>query len=60
MGVRKFETLTEGILEGAEIKRFIELTQRLPQLSAADLVNLLPVLPAGKLTHGARDTRGIF
>ncbi|MEZ0312950.1 MAG: MmgE/PrpD family protein [Myxococcota bacterium] len=58
--IRKFETLTEGVLDNAEIKRVIELTQRLPQLAAADLSRLHPVLPAGKLTHATRDTRGIF
>ncbi|MBC7792408.1 MAG: MmgE/PrpD family protein [Clostridia bacterium] len=58
--VRKFETLTDGVLDGAETKRFIELVQRLPSLAAADLVGLLPVLPAGKLVNATRDTRGIF
>jgi 2-methylcitrate dehydratase len=58
--IRKFETLTEGVLDNAEIKRVVELTQRLPQLTAADLLQLHPVLPAGKLTHATRDTRGIF
>ncbi len=58
--IRKFETLTEGVLDNAEIKRVVELAQRLPQLSAGELLQLHPVFPSGKLTHATRDTRGIF
>jgi 2-methylcitrate dehydratase len=58
--VRKFTTLTEGILDAAEIKRFLDLAQRLPSLTAAQLPEVNTVLPAGKLVNAARDTKGIF
>ncbi|MBN9605538.1 MAG: MmgE/PrpD family protein [Actinomycetales bacterium] len=51
--VRKFETLAEGVLAPDEIARFLDLAQRLPQLSAAELGGLtitaagLPTPPRG-------------
>ena len=51
--LRKFETLAEGRIEPAEIGRFLELVQRLPELTAAELGGLtvaaanLPVSPKG-------------
>ncbi|MCQ8279103.1 MmgE/PrpD family protein [Acetobacteraceae bacterium KSS8] len=56
--VRKFKTLTEGILEQREIDRFLDLVQRLPELRAEDLANLTIALPPGALTN--RTERGIF
>jgi 2-methylcitrate dehydratase len=50
--VRKFEILTDGILAAAESKRFLDLVQRLPELSAQDLLGLNVALPTGKLTVG--------
>jgi 2-methylcitrate dehydratase len=50
--VRKFEILTEGILDAAESKRFLDLVQRLPELSAQELLGLNVALPAGKLAVG--------
>jgi 2-methylcitrate dehydratase len=44
--VRKFRTLAEPVLEPAEIDRFLELAERLPGLSAAE-VGALNVLAAG-------------
>ena len=35
--VRKFSTLTEGILEPAEAARFLDVAQRLPTLKAEEL-----------------------
>lgn len=58
--IRKFRTLTEDILEPAEAERFLDLVQRLPQLDADALLGLMPALPGGRLTHAARDRRGIF
>jgi len=58
--IRKFETLTEDALAKAESTRFLEVAQRLPALSAADLGALNPVLPPDKLTCAVRDKRGIF
>ena len=56
--VRKFEILTEGVLEPAEARRFLEVAQRLPELSAADLAGLTIAMPAGTLAASGRI--GIF
>ena len=58
--IRKFETLTEDVISTAESKRFLELVQRLPQLTAAEVGELNVALPANKLTCATRDQRGIF
>ncbi len=50
--VRKFHTLTEGILDQAEAERFLGVVQRLPQLSSAELPGLTIKLPEGKLAVG--------
>ena len=55
--VDKFRTLTEGILEDAEIERFLGVAQRLPTLTADELPQLTVRLPEGKLVRGER---GIF
>ena len=56
--IKKFITLTEDILEKSESDRFLELVQRLPNLSAEDLTRLNPVAPAGYLE--ANGLKGIF
>jgi 2-methylcitrate dehydratase len=38
--VDKFRTLADGVLEQAEIERFLEVAQRLPELTAAELSGL--------------------
>jgi len=58
--IRKFETLTEDLISADESKRFLNLVQRLPQLSATEVAELNVVLPPGKLTCAVRDQRGIF
>jgi 2-methylcitrate dehydratase len=58
--IRKFETLTEDVVSAAESKRFLELVQRLPLLTAAEVCELNVALPADKLTCVLRDKRGIF
>jgi len=58
--LRKFETLTEGLVTAGESKRFLQLAQRLAQLTAAEVGQLNVALPPGKLTRAVRDTRGIF
>ena len=58
--IRKFETLTEDLVSPDESKRFLQLVQRLAQLSAAEVGELNVVLPPNKLTCTARDKRGIF
>ena len=56
--VRKFETLTEGLIESGESRRFLDVVQRLPSLGAADLIGLNVALPAERLDAAART--GIF
>lgn len=56
--IRKFRTLTEGILEKSESERFLELVQRLPNLSAAEVLALNPVAPKGYLVENPAN--GIF
>ncbi|HEX4349868.1 MAG TPA: MmgE/PrpD family protein [Verrucomicrobiae bacterium] len=58
--IRKFETLTEDLVDSDESKRFLALVQRLPQLTAAEIGELNVALPSQKLTRAARDKRGIF
>ena len=50
--VRKFETLTEGLLHPAEARRFLEVAQRLPELKPDELMGLTIALPPGKLAEG--------
>lgn len=56
--IGKFRTLTEGILDPAEADRFLELVQRLPDLSADEVLALNPVVPAGFLEENTRE--GLF
>ena len=58
--IRKFETLTEDLISVDESTRFLQLVQRLPQLSAMEISELNVVLPPNKLTCATRDQRGIF
>ncbi len=50
--VRKFRTLTEGLLDAAEAERFLDVAQRLPHLRPEELAGLTIALPAGKLAVG--------
>ncbi len=56
--IRKFKTLTEGVLDSAESERFLSLVQRLPALSASELLGLHLALPPGTLA--ANEAGGIF
>jgi 2-methylcitrate dehydratase len=56
--IRKFRTLTEGVLDAAEAERFLQAAQSLPRLRAQELAELTIALPAGHLDAGAE--RGIF
>jgi 2-methylcitrate dehydratase len=58
--IHKFETLVEDLVSAGESKRFLNLVQSLPQLSAAEVGKLNVVLPPNKLTCSQRDQRGIF
>ena len=55
--VRKFRTLTEGILAPQEAERFLEVAQRAPELRPGELHLLNVALPDGAL---ARGKPGIF
>ena len=58
--IRKFDTLTEGIITKDERNRFISLVQRLPEITASELLELNVQLPADTLVNSKRDTKGIF
>ena len=47
--VAKFRSLAAGVLEEAEIERFLDLAQRLPELTAGELGGLTITAPAGTL-----------
>ena len=55
--IRKFEILTEGIIDPVEGRRFLDLVQRLPNLRAEEMIGINVALPAGKLLVGKK---GIF
>lgn len=57
--VQKFRTLAEGVLEAAEIERFLDLAQRLPELRSAELGGLTIQARPG-LLDAVRSTTGIF
>ncbi|MCF3946803.1 MmgE/PrpD family protein [Acidiphilium sp. AL] len=50
--IRKFETLTDGIISARESARFIEAVQELPHLPAGELDRLNVALPNGALLEG--------
>ena len=50
--IRKFRTLTDGLLHPAEAERFLAVAQRLPSLTPAELPGLTVALPAGQLAQG--------
>jgi 2-methylcitrate dehydratase len=56
--VRKFRTLTDGVLDSAEAARFLQVAESLPSLRTHELAELTIALPAGALAHGG--TAGIF
>lgn len=50
--IRKFSTLTEGIISSREANRFLEAVQDLPRLAAGELHRLNVSLPAAALAAG--------
>jgi 2-methylcitrate dehydratase len=50
--IRKFQTMTDGIISAREANRFLEAAQELPRLKAEELHALNVVLPAGGLAVG--------
>ncbi|UPL10127.1 MmgE/PrpD family protein [Microbacterium sufflavum] len=57
--IAKFRLLAEPVLEPAEIERFLELVQRLPELTAAQVAELSIVAKPGVL-DAAPAPRGLF
>ncbi|MDA3146839.1 MmgE/PrpD family protein [Leucobacter sp. UCMA 4100] len=57
--IAKFRLLAEPVLEQAEIERFLELVQRLPELSAAEVQELNIVAKSGLLDLAAAP-KGLF
>ncbi len=58
--IRKFETLTEGLVSPGECRRFLDLVQDLPNLDAESVCGLNVVLDQAALINAERDTKGIF
>jgi 2-methylcitrate dehydratase len=58
--IRKFETLTEGLVSPGEQRRFLDLVQRLPDLAADEIGGINVVLDEARLKSARRDKRGIF
>lgn len=58
--IRKFQTLTEGLVTNEESERFIAAAQQLPHLLAKESASLNVVLSDGQLSCAMRDQRGIF
>lgn len=58
--IRKFDTLTEGIVTKQERDRFINLVQRLPELTADEVLQMNVQMPMEQLVNNKRDTKGIF
>lgn len=56
--IKKFRMLTDDILDPKESARFLDLVQRLPKLSAAEVMALNPVAPKGYLVENP--AKGIF
>lgn len=57
--IRKFRILAEPVLEPAEIERFLDLAQRLPELSV-DEVRELNIVARGGVIASAPNPRGLF
>lgn len=57
--VAKFRTLADGVLPAAEIERFLDAAQRLPELGPGELGELTVVAPAGLLAS-VTTPEGIF
>lgn len=58
--IRKFETLTTGIIAPEEGERFLEVVQNITDLEANDLPELNVQVPLESLPRNTRDNRGIF
>jgi 2-methylcitrate dehydratase len=58
--VGKFETLTEGVIDPGEARRFLDLVQRLPDLAPEQVGAINVALAPGDLENSEADQRGIL
>lgn len=58
--IRKFQTLTEGIISPEESRRFLTLCEALPSLSPRQLQELNVQVSLSALSHHQPDQQGIF
>jgi 2-methylcitrate dehydratase len=58
--IKKFDTLTDGIITKAERDRFIKLVENLPNLTAEEVAQLNVQVAIDKLVNNKRDNKGIF
>jgi 2-methylcitrate dehydratase len=56
--IAKFQQLADGVVNPTEQKRFLSLVERLPELTADDVVNLTFLVDPDRLNDNK--TRGIF
>lgn len=57
--IRKFRMLAEPVLDASEIERFLNLVERLPELSAAEVAGLSVIAPHGAIDP-ANVPKGLF
>src|SRR4051812_27307011 len=50
--IRKFQSMTEGLITPEESRRFLEACERLPQLKARELFQLNVAMPQGSVQQG--------
>ncbi|MFC7787511.1 MmgE/PrpD family protein [Microbacterium sp. MAHUQ-60] len=58
--IRKFRVLAQPVLKADEIERFLELVQRLPELTAAEVGELSIIAKAGVLASAPEAPKGLF
>ena len=58
--VNKFKTLTDSLLDKTESKRFLDLVQRLPELSAEEVKHLNVTVDQNWLKENKVNQKGIF
>ncbi|BCJ91237.1 2-methylcitrate dehydratase [Terrihabitans soli] len=58
--IKKFRTLTEGIITSEESERFLDLVQRLPELGAAEVDAINVQLDPKRLAAASQSVQGIF
>ncbi len=58
--IKKFDSLTDGIIEKAERNRFIDLVQNLSDLTPEQVQQLNVQVTIDRLLNNKRDSKGIF